>query len=76
MTRAHEPRTARRAGPWAGEAAVRVVGSYGSKLEAIVRRLLYVLQADPEAKARLSTLLIFRARGMGGPGRLASTSLA
>jgi hypothetical protein len=35
---------------WAGEHAVRVAGSYGTKVEAVVRRVMYVLQRDATAK--------------------------
>ncbi|KAG2482055.1 hypothetical protein HYH03_018991 [Edaphochlamys debaryana] len=37
-------------GRWAGEAAVVVRGSYGTKLEAVVRRVKFVLGQDPAAK--------------------------
>jgi E3 ubiquitin-protein ligase SHPRH len=33
-----------------GEAGVRVSGSYGTKIEAVVRRLLTVTRSDPTAK--------------------------
>ncbi|GLI64470.1 hypothetical protein VaNZ11_007743 [Volvox africanus] len=37
-------------GPWAGEAAVAVRGSFGTKIEAVVRRIKFVLEQDATAK--------------------------
>ncbi|KXZ52879.1 hypothetical protein GPECTOR_8g26 [Gonium pectorale] len=37
-------------GPWAGESAVSVRGSFGTKIEATVRRIKFVLGQDPAAK--------------------------
>ncbi len=47
---------ARAAGPWAGEAEVAVRGSYGTKVEAVVRRVKFVLGQDPAAKVRQGCL--------------------
>ncbi|GIL56939.1 hypothetical protein Vafri_12224 [Volvox africanus] len=37
-------------GPWAGEAALAVRGSFGTKIEAVVRRIKFVLEQDATAK--------------------------
>lgn len=37
-------------GAYPGEADVSLRGSYGTKLEAVVRRVLAILQAEPEAR--------------------------
>lgn len=37
-------------GWWSGEAAVKVAGSYGSKVEAVVRRVVFILSSDPLAR--------------------------
>jgi hypothetical protein len=42
-------------GWWASEAAVRVAGSYGSKVEAVVRRILFLLRSDAQARVLLFT---------------------
>ncbi|GBF99704.1 hypothetical protein Rsub_12416 [Raphidocelis subcapitata] len=42
-------------GWWAAESSVRVAGSYGSKVEAVVRRVLCVLRADPSARVLVFT---------------------
>lgn len=38
----------------ADEGAVRVSGSYGTKLEAVVRRILHITRQDPTSKVRRS----------------------
>lgn len=45
----------------ADEGAVRVSGSYGTKLEAVVRRILHITRGDPTSKvSRLPPGLSFR----------------
>lgn len=41
----------------ADEGAVRVSGSYGTKLEAVVRRILHITRQDPTSKVSLLLLM-------------------
>jgi len=42
-------------GWWSDEAGVKVSGSYGAKVEAVVRRVLHLLSADPSARILVFT---------------------
>lgn len=52
---AARPLTPPQGGWWAGEAGVRVEGSYGAKVEAVARRVKHVLEADARARVLVFT---------------------
>lgn len=39
-------------GPWIEECRIQILGSYGTKIEAVLRRVLFILDEDKAAKVR------------------------